>query len=216
MHSLSSISYNLQEITRLQYANRFPIHPQVPFSKTIFHTTILELILLVVLSCQCLKYRKSKHCYQSISTALMFILCSFTGITLIILYCGLMNVPRIGRYGLFYIDLIDWFWLCGSLAGSFKYCPQVSKAISFLLLASALLTQLFEIALNWIGLNVKGIANLSLHIDCLTVFILALTKALQSKEKFYLEPVVSILMIIRYIVGLTKRNRMRSLSSCIS
>lgn len=126
MFFASALSYLTQRLTRDQYSKRFPVYPSVPFSNIIWYTDCCDLGLMMVLCCQCLKYRRSRHLFQTVSISLAWIVILFLGVSFLILYNATINFPEdIGRYGLLYIDFVDWIWISGAIFGSLKYTSQV-------------------------------------------------------------------------------------------
>lgn len=123
---LSSLLYLKQSIVKEQYSKRFPIYPQVKISKSIHSVTLAEIFLVAILAYQCIKYRNSRHIFQSVSKSLLGLVISSIAITAIVLYCSTVNLPEpMGKYGLFYIDFVDLLWVWGFISGSFKFCSQV-------------------------------------------------------------------------------------------
>lgn len=128
MTLLSFLSYQTQNVTKSQYAKRFPLFPTINVDPIQSATDVVIITLNLLIICQFMKYRFTSHQFQNISHGLIIYLGLGFLISFWIFYNTFQNLPQkqMGKYGFFYLDFIDFIWLFGVITDMIKLCPQVS------------------------------------------------------------------------------------------
>ncbi|CCH60974.1 hypothetical protein TBLA_0D04780 [Henningerozyma blattae CBS 6284] len=130
-----TLQYKFSPLISKQYAERFPLfYPQddpatnLPISIILLLKDILISISSLAILKQLNKYRSSKHIFQGIS-----IYC-ITSIIILIIFsiltftCSRFYLPErnSGKFGIFYIEHINYLWVLGNFLSCCKFFPQIS------------------------------------------------------------------------------------------
>ncbi|CCC69490.1 hypothetical protein NCAS_0C05000 [Naumovozyma castellii] len=140
-----SLNYKFSPLTRTQLSNRFPLFypledPKIPISSWLVLTHLIIIASGVSVFRQLLAYRSTKHIYQGISLTVVILLSIFSLLAVFTFACSCLNFPKnMGKYGIFYLDHINYLWLAGNIMLTFKFVPQIS--------------------LNWMGLSTSGVSS---------------------------------------------------------
>lgn len=138
-----SVLYKFSGLTSLQFTNRFPLfYPSqgngLPVSMALLFTDTLLLLVSAVVISQLWRYRATRNVEQGASIILLAIFTSIVVFSYFTYFCSLYNIPKSnsGKFGVFYIEHINYLWIIGNFLSAFKYFPQLS--------------------LNWMGMSTKG------------------------------------------------------------
>ncbi|SCU90842.1 LAME_0E10220g1_1 [Lachancea meyersii CBS 8951] len=127
------LNYLCSGLVRKQLVRRFPVYFQrkvadIPVSTAILVADLLNLISTGAIIKQLVNYRRTKREYQSISyicisiLAVCLIFCVFTHA------CASFNLPSrdSGRFGVYYLEHINYSWVLATLLSGVRLVPQVS------------------------------------------------------------------------------------------
>ncbi|CAI4297014.1 ALI_collapsed_G0005700.mRNA.1.CDS.1 [Saccharomyces cerevisiae] len=86
-------------------------------------------------------YRSTKHIYQGISITSIIIISVFLVLGIFTYGCSISNLPlkNSGKFGVFYLEHINYLWVMANLLKCFKYVPQMS--------------------INWMGCSTVGLSS---------------------------------------------------------
>ncbi|CCK73421.1 uncharacterized protein NDAI_0G04360 [Naumovozyma dairenensis CBS 421] len=140
-----SINYKYSPLVRRQLANRYPLFYSNPHDIPISILLLLKDILMVycdlLIFRQLYHYRTTKHIHQGISSTSTVLIIIFPVFTVFTFACSCLNLPieDSGKFGIFYLDHINYLWIIGNFFLTFKFIPQIS--------------------LNWMGLSTTGLSS---------------------------------------------------------
>lgn len=169
-----TLHYLLSPLVRSQYAARFPLFYPLEAGITLPISLLLLLQDCMVIVCaltvlrQLTYYRSSKHIFQGLSYILLFTLGFIVCFTIFTYTCACHNLPyrNSGRFGIFYIEHINYLWVFGNLLAAVKYLPQVS--------------------LNWMGNSTVGVSSKYVLINLFSSILFLTGYILWTpNEKFY-------------------------------
>lgn len=157
---------------RLQLSRRFPLfYPIDSSSPPVSFALLLEEALLIM-SCmlvlrQLMIYRSTKHIYQGFSIISISVLSLATLFAIFTYICACHNLPEYdsGKFGVFYLEHINYLWIMGNGISAFKYVPQLS--------------------LNWMGSSTRGLSSKYIIINSLACLIMLMSNILPSGNEFY-------------------------------
>lgn len=141
-----SLQYMFSPLVRKQLANRFPLFYPLDGRKVVISVFLLiaEILIIFVnlkVSNQLINYRKTKHIHQGFSVYLVwtvFVCAVFHTFTFA---CSTVYLPdeSMGRFGVFYVDHLNYIWVNVQLLQCAKFVPQMS--------------------LNWMGNCTRGLSS---------------------------------------------------------
>ena len=141
-----SLNYTFSPLVRSQLTNRFPLfYPIDEISKIPISYILLLSDSIIVVGCinifrQLIKYRSSKHIHQGSSKLCVTLIVIFTTFSVFTYICASHNLPiDSGKFGIFYLEHINYLWVLGNFLCAFKMTPQVS--------------------LNWMGQSTSGLSS---------------------------------------------------------
>lgn len=171
-----ALNYKWSPIIRLQLSKRFPLfYPfddnSVPISSGILLGDLLQLLVSVLVLRQLISYRGTKNVHQGISLICITVIGMICCFGIFTYTCSYHNLPisDSGRFGIFYLEHVNYLWIAGNVTESMKYFPQLS--------------------LNWMGLNTRGVSSRFVFISLVAELLnLIGTAALPNNFEFYARP----------------------------
>lgn len=131
---------------RLQLSRRFPLfYPldgsDIPISNLLLIKDVMLIICGSLVLRQLMLYQSTKHIHQGFSTNCLSILGTFASFSVFTYFCACHNLPEhdSGKFGVFYVEHINYLWVIGNMLRSFKFLPQVT--------------------INWMGFCTRGISS---------------------------------------------------------
>ncbi|QID83890.1 hypothetical protein GRS66_006372 [Saccharomyces pastorianus] len=154
-----ALHYRYSPLVREQLSKRFPLFYSLDVANSIPISSLLVFKDFCVLFCclmvlrQLYYYRSTKHIYQGISITSTIILSVFLILSIFTYGCSISNLPLkdSGKFGIFYLEHINYLWVMANLVKSFKYIPQMS--------------------INWMGCSTMGLSSKFVLISVLAEFI---------------------------------------------
>lgn len=141
-----ALNYRLSPMIRMQLSKRFPLfYPidgtPVPISMALLLKDLFQMTAYILVVRQLIVYRATKHTKQGVSllcVSLLAIVCCFGVFTYT---CSCYNLPASdsGRFGVYYLEHLNYLWVASNAIDSLKYVPQLS--------------------LNWMGLCTRGLSS---------------------------------------------------------
>ncbi|SCU98911.1 LADA_0H16116g1_1 [Lachancea dasiensis] len=129
----SGLNYMFSPLVRKQLTRRFPIYypstdSRIPVSKLIMFGDILNLACTCAILEQLVRYRYTKCKLQSVSSicistiVICIVLCVFS------YACASIYLPYSdsGKYGIFYLEHINYIWVLGGFLSGFRLLPQIT------------------------------------------------------------------------------------------
>ncbi|CCE66002.1 hypothetical protein TPHA_0O00300 [Tetrapisispora phaffii CBS 4417] len=176
-----TLNYKYSSLLITQAVNRFPLFyntnnetpgtGNIPISLLILCNDILNIIGSIWVFKQLIFYRKTKHIYQGISPIFISVVCLFTVFNFFTLVCSLSNLPNnSGKFGIFYLEHINYIWVIGNLLESFKILPQIS--------------------LNWMGRSTSGLSSTFILMNLFSATLMLVTSIFDgnSTVSYFLRP----------------------------
>ncbi|KAL3235256.1 hypothetical protein RNJ44_00015 [Nakaseomyces bracarensis] len=169
-----SVLYRYSDLANVQFTNRYPLlYPSqgtgVPVSMALLVIDALLMIASAVVISQLWKYRATRNVEQGASLMLLGIFTSVVVFSYFTYACSLHNLPKSnsGRFGVFYIEHINYLWVIGNALSAFKYFPQLS--------------------LNWVGMSTKGFSPRYLKTSLISTIIIQVSNLFVSIDnlEFY-------------------------------
>ncbi|EDO19146.1 hypothetical protein Kpol_1050p3 [Vanderwaltozyma polyspora DSM 70294] len=141
-----TLNYKFSPLIRQQLGNRYPLfysiddNSDIPISLALLILDITTLFISLFVLRQLIMYRSSKHVHQGISKFCISVILLFAIFNVFTYTCACYNLPiSSGRFGVFYLEHINYMWVEGNLLGSFILLPQIS--------------------LNWMGQSTTGLSS---------------------------------------------------------
>lgn len=154
-----TVIYKYSELAARQFSDRFPLYyslnaEPIPISMPIL---LIDLVMLAVSSIvifQLWKYRATRNVKQGTSLLLICIFLMILIFSYFTYICAEYNLPErnSGRFGVYYIEHVNYLWVIGQFLSAVKYLPQIS--------------------LNWMGISTKGLSPKYLKISIIATSIL--------------------------------------------
>lgn len=168
-----ALNYRLSPLLRSQFAKRFPLfYPldknQVPISLLLLLKDTLIMAASALVIRQLILYRTTKHIYQGLSKICVFVLVISAIFSVFTYTCSCYNLPvsDSGRFGVFYLEHINYLWVIGNLLRAFRFLPQLT--------------------LNWMGSSTRGLSSKYVLINFLSNSIMLVGLAILPKQiEFY-------------------------------
>ncbi|GAV54443.1 hypothetical protein ZYGR_0AL01750 [Zygosaccharomyces rouxii] len=165
-----TINYKWSSLVRLQLSKRFPLfYPldgsSIPISKLLLvKDAVLTVCSLLVLR-QLVLYQSTKHMYQGFSTTCLSILGIFAFFSMFTYFCACHNLPQrdSGKFGIFYVEHINYLWVIGNAIRAFKFLPQLT--------------------INWMGFCTRGISSKYIIVNSLACLLLLFESLALSHNK---------------------------------
>lgn len=171
----TSVQYRFSLSIRKQLAKRFPLFypldgPGVHISRLIIVGEIAAILMDLRILEQLRKYRKTKHIHQGISKTLLAFLIFCTAFHAFTFTCSALNYPQDrGKFGVYYVEHMNYLWVNAQLFQCFKLIPQVS--------------------INWVGNCTRGCSSKFVVLSIISSLIGALSWFFGSYgPMFYLKP----------------------------
>ncbi|CAI7055576.1 ASB_collapsed_G0005780.mRNA.1.CDS.1 [Saccharomyces cerevisiae] len=154
-----ALHYCYSSLVREQLSQRFPLFYPLNEARSIPISSLLILKDFCVSFCclmvlrQLYYYRSTKHIYQGISITSIIFIGVFLVLGIFTYGCSISNLPlkNSGKFGVFYLDHINYLWVMANLLKCFKYVPQMS--------------------INWMGCSTVGLSSKFVLISFLAEFI---------------------------------------------
>lgn len=154
-----ALHYCYSPLIREQLSKRFPLfYPlneasSVPISSSLFLKDFFVFFCCLLVLRQLYYYRSTKHIYQGISITSTLFVSFFVMLGIFTYGCSIFNLPLkdSGKFGVFYLDHINYLWVMANLLKSFKYIPQMS--------------------INWMGCSTIGLSSKYVVISFFAEFI---------------------------------------------
>ncbi|SCV04931.1 LANO_0G14576g1_1 [Lachancea nothofagi CBS 11611] len=163
------VNYLFSALVRKQLIQRFPVffpqdNPEIPVSKSILLTDILNLVCSVVVLKQLMRYRYTKHEYQSVSFMCISVVVVCATFCVFTYACASLNLPLkdSGRFGVFYLEHINYSWVIGTFLSGFRLVPQIM--------------------LNYMGTSTQGVSSKFIILSIASV-VLQLTVGLITRNQ---------------------------------
>ena len=129
-----ALHYRYSPLVREQLSKRFPLFyslsvaNSIPISGLLIFKDFCILFCCLTILRQLYYYRSTKHIYQGISITSTIILSIFLMLSIFTYACSISNLPLkdSGKFGIFYLEHINYLWVMANLVKSFKYIPQMS------------------------------------------------------------------------------------------
>lgn len=168
-----TINYKWSPLVRSQLSRRFPLFypltgPGIPVSNLLLIKDIVLIICSLLVLRQLLLYQSTKHIYQGFSTTCLSILGIFSSFSIFTYFCACYNLPEhdSGKYGVFYVEHINYLWIIGNTIRAFKFLPQLT--------------------INWMGFCTRGISSKYVIINSLGCLLILLESlASPTKKDFH-------------------------------
>lgn len=153
-----TINYRWSPLIRFQLSKRFPLfYPAnessaIPVSRSLLFKEFISLGACGLVLRQLLAYRSTKNVYQGVSTICTVLVALISSFAIFTYACSCYNLPvsDSGRFGVFYVEHVNYMWVIANIMQSTKYAPQL--------------------CLNWMGMCTKGVSSkfvlLSLFSEC--------------------------------------------------
>ena len=192
----SSLNYLWSPLIKVQLSKRYPLfYPLnhgtgIPVSILLLIKDILIIISGVLVLRQLTVYRSTKHVHQSISKLCLLVLMTSAafGISTYTFACSNLPENNSGRFGVFYVEHINYLWVTGNVLRAFQSVPQFS--------------------LNWIGMSTNGLSSKFVLITFLNKLILLVIRTFSLKDieyynvPFNLTPLLVVLSEFIFITGI--------------
>ncbi|CAI4056545.1 uncharacterized protein SKDI_03G0630 [Saccharomyces kudriavzevii IFO 1802] len=154
-----ALHYRYSPLVREQLSKRFPLFyslndvNSIPISRFLILKDFCVFVCCLMILKQLYYYRPTKHIYQGISITSTLFLSAFLILGILTYGCSIYNLPlkNSGKFGVFYLDHINYLWVMANLVKSFKYVPQMS--------------------INWMGCSTVGLSSKFVLISFFAEFI---------------------------------------------
>lgn len=171
-----TLNYRLSPLLRSQFAKRFPLfYPldknQVPISLLLLLKDLLIMAASALVIRQLVLYRATKHIYQGLSKICLIVLIISAIFAVFTYTCSCYDLPMSdsGRFGVFYLEHINYLWVIGNVLRAFRFLPQLT--------------------LNWMGSSTRGLSSKYVLITSLGNSIMLLGLAILPQQiEFYRSP----------------------------
>ncbi|CEP61737.1 uncharacterized protein LALA0_S03e09758g [Lachancea lanzarotensis] len=129
----SGLNYFFSTLLHKQLFRRFPIFfernaKEIPVSATILLTDIANLICTSAVLKQLFDYRSTRRETQNVSLICTIIVAACAVFTVVTYECATWYLPdgNSGRFGVFYLDHVNYSWILATLLSSFRLLPQLT------------------------------------------------------------------------------------------
>lgn len=190
-----ALNYKWSPTVRLQLSKRFPLfyalnENSVEVSSALIMKDVLEIVAFALVIRQLVLYRATKNINQGVSLLCISVLILVYSFAIFTYACAGYNLPYSdsGRFGVFYIEHINYLWIAGNIADCVKYVPQLS--------------------LNWMGLCTRGLSSKFVLIGSLSELIALIDTGLfPNNTVFYkracnLTPIPVTLLNLCFLAGI--------------
>ncbi|GAV49531.1 hypothetical protein ZYGR_0P01750 [Zygosaccharomyces rouxii] len=165
-----TINYRWSPLVRLQLSRRFPLfYPldgsNIPISNPLLIKDVILTICGLLVLRQLMLYQSTKHIYQGFSTTCMSIIGIFASFSMFTYFCACHNLPErdSGKFGVFYIEHVNYLWVIGNTIRAFKFLPQIT--------------------LNWMGSCTRGISSKYIIVNSLACLLILVGSLVSSPNK---------------------------------
>ncbi|SCU78781.1 LAMI_0A05908g1_1 [Lachancea mirantina] len=139
-----SMNFLFSNLVRRQLSLRFPLFytdaRNIPVSKLQLCISCLDLFCSILVVKQLHQYRKTQNINQGVSYLCLITIASSLIFGVFTFACSTLNLPiDSGRFGVFYLEHVNYMWVIGTLLSSLKLFPQVT--------------------LNWSGMCTQGLSS---------------------------------------------------------
>ena len=153
-----TVIYKYSELAARQFSDRFPLYyslnaEPIPISMALL---LIDLVMLAVSSIVFFNCGNTEL-LETLSNESLLLICIFLMILIFSYFtyiCAEYNLPErnSGRFGVYYIEHVNYLWVIGQFLSAVKYLPQIS--------------------LNWMGISTKGLSPKYLKISIIATSIL--------------------------------------------
>lgn len=171
------MNYLWSPVVKSQLSKRFPLfYPAneiiaVPVSISLLLKDLLKLVTCTLVLRQLLIYRSTKNINQGVSSTCTLLLLIVSAFGVLTYACSCYNLPvsDSGRFGVYFIEHVNYMWVVGNIIQGLKYVPQLS--------------------LNWMGLCTRGISSRFILLSLLSESVIGLGSIiLLQGTDFYRKP----------------------------
>ncbi|QLQ82530.1 hypothetical protein HG537_0H02920 [Torulaspora globosa] len=171
------MNYLWSSLTRSQLSKRFPLfYPSnepsaIPISIPLLFRDAIHVYTCALVLRQLQIYRSTKNVYQGISTTCTALIVMAISFGIFTYACSCYNLPAkdSGRFGIFFVEHVNYMWVIANIVQSAKYVPQI--------------------CLNWMGLCTKGVSSKYIFLSLFSEIAVGLGSALLLQgTEFYKKP----------------------------
>lgn len=173
----TTMNYLWSSLTRSQLSKRFPFfYPSsersaIPISMPLLFRDVIHLYTCGLVLRQLQIYRSTKNVYQGVSTICTALIVMVFSFGIFTYACSCYNLPASdsGRFGIFFVEHVNYMWVIANFFQSSKYLPQI--------------------CLNWMGLCTKGLSSKYILLSLFSEIAVGLGSALMLQDtEFYKKP----------------------------
>lgn len=170
-----TLQYMFSPLVRNQLSRRFPLfyprdETKVPISVGLLIAEFMNVFCVCLVLKQLIRYRSTQHIHQGLSIICVFVLLFAISFSIFTFACSSLYLPDqdMGRFGIFYLEHINYLWMIGNFLSAFHIVPQVT--------------------LNWMGSCTQGVSSKFVVLSMLSVLTAIIGNMLAGPKIFYKIP----------------------------